>query len=126
MTDEVLAWLAYGGAILAVLVYFWAWLRRPAAIRLLNNAGLFFTGLGLLFVPLFMPRDYAQADRYAVFSVVFLLLALAAQILAAFRERRAWDGLDRRERKAWDGVDRRGRAWDGVDRRNSTEPEEKP
>ena len=123
MTDEVLSWLAYGGAALAVAVYFWAWLRRPAAIRLLNNAGLFFTGLGLLFIPLFMPRAYGEADRYALLCVVFLLVGLAAQILAAFRERRAWDGLDRRERRAWDGVDRRGGAWDGKDRRTSAQEE---
>ena len=123
MTDEVLSWLAYGGAVVAVLVYFWAWLRRPAAIRLLNNAGLFFTGLGLLFIPLFMPRAYAEADRYALFTVIFLWLALLAQILAAFRERRAWDGLDRRERRAWDGVDRRGGRWDGKDRRRSEQEE---
>ena len=108
MSEEVLSWLAYGGAIVAVAVYLFAWIRRPAAVRLLNNAGLFFTGVGLLFVPLFMPRAYGEADRYAAFSVLFLLLGLAAQILAALRERRAWDGLDRRERKAWDGADRRG------------------
>ena len=123
MTEQVLSWLAYGGALVAIVIYVWAWLRRPAAIRLLNNAGLFFTGLGLLFVPLFMPRAYGEADRYALFSVIFLLLALAAQILAAFRERRAWDGLDRRERRAWDGVDRRGGAWDGVDRRGERSEE---
>jgi hypothetical protein len=113
VSDEVLSWLAYGGAIVAIVIYVWAWLRRPAAIRLLNNAGLFFTGLGLLFVPLFMPRAYEQADRYAIFAVLFLLVGLAAQILAALRERRAWDGLDRRERRAWDGVDRRTGAGEG-------------
>ena len=109
MSEDLLSWLAYGGALVAVAVYILVWVRRPNVIRLLNNSGLFFTGMGLVFIPLFMTRDAAgaSADRYATFSVIFLLLALAAQVLAAFRERRAWDGLDRRERKEWDGSDRR-------------------
>ena len=109
MSEDLISWLAYGGALVAVAVYVLVWVRRPNVIRLLNNSGLFFTGMGLVFIPLFMTRDAAGAgaDRYATFSVVFLLLALAAQVLAALRERRAWDGLDRRERKEWDGSDRR-------------------
>jgi hypothetical protein len=110
MSEDLLSWLAYGGALAAVAVYVLVWVRRPNVIRLLNNSGLFFTGMGLVFIPLFMDRDSGgtSADRYATFSVVFLLLALAAQVLAALRERRAWDGLDRRERRQWDGTDRRG------------------
>lgn len=35
-------------------------------------------------------------ERYVLLTVGFLWLALLAQSLAAFRERRAWDGVDRR------------------------------
>ena len=106
MTGEVLAWLSYAGGALGVVVYFWAWIRRPAWIRLLNNAGLFFTSLGLIFLPFLIPQG--PAERYSMFTLLFLLLALAAQVLAAFRERQAWDGLDRRERERWSGDERRG------------------
>ena len=113
MSEQTLSWLAYGGALAGFVIYFLSWVRKPAAARLLNNAGLFLTSLGLVFIPLFMPRQMDAVDRYAVFCVLFLLLALAAQALAAVRERRAWDGLDRRENRAWDGVDRRGRSTEG-------------
>ena len=106
MSGEVLSWIAYAAGALGVVIYFFAWLRRPAWVRLLNNAGLFFTALGLIFVPFLVPQG--PADRYAVFAVLFLLLGVAAQMLAAFRERRAWDGLDRRERERWSGDERRG------------------
>jgi hypothetical protein len=121
MSADTLAWIAYAGAAAAVVVYFWAWIRRPAWLRLLNNAGLFFTGLGLLFVPMFAPEGEA-ADRYAAFAVAFLVLAVLAQSVAAFRERRAWDGYDRRSERPqpWRGEDRR--VWHGQDRRRTDSP----
>lgn len=93
--SNTLAWFCVAGAVAALLLYFMVWARRPSTIRLLNNSGLLFTGLGLGL----LPRAFGEADdgRYAALAVGFLWLALLSQSVAAFRERRAWDGVDRRE-----------------------------
>jgi hypothetical protein len=95
MSDQ-LAWLCYAGAAAALLFYFFVWVRRPSVIRLLNNAGLLFTGLGLGLLPMALIGRTPGDDHYVLLTIAFLWLALLAQAVAAFRERRAWDGVDRR------------------------------
>jgi hypothetical protein len=91
-----LAWLCYAGAVAALLFYFAVWLRRPSILRLLNNSGLLFTGFGLGLLPMAFAGGEAADGRYLALLVGFLWLALLAQSVAAFRERKAWDGADRR------------------------------
>jgi hypothetical protein len=91
-----LAWLCYAGAAAAFLFYFFVWVRRPSVIRLLNNAGLLLTGFALGLLPLALIGREPGGDRYVLLTVGFLWASLFAQSVAAFRERRAWDGVDRR------------------------------
>ena len=91
-----LAYLCYAGAALALLFYFLVWARRPSVIRLLNNAGLLLTGLALGLLPMALAGREPGEERYVVLTIAFLWLALLAQSIAAFRERKAWDGADRR------------------------------
>lgn len=95
MSDQ-LAWLCYAGAVAALLLYFFVWVRRPSVLRLLNNAGLLLTGLALGLLPLALVGREPGGDRYVLLTVAFLWLSLFAQTIAAFRERRAWDGVERR------------------------------
>lgn len=94
--SEPLAWLCYAGAAAALLFYFAVWLRRPSILRLLNNSGLLFTGFGLGLLPMALAGREPTDNRYVILTVGFLWLALLAQSVAAFRERKAWDGADRR------------------------------
>jgi hypothetical protein len=91
-----LAWLCYLGGALALLFYFFVWLRRPSVVRLLNNSGLLFTGFGLGLLPMALIGRRGGEDHYVLLTIGFLWLALLAQSVAAFRERKAWDGVDRR------------------------------
>ena len=92
--NDALSWLCYAGGVAGLMFYFGVWLRRPSVIRLLNNSGLLFTGLGLGLLPWAL-RDSGD-EPYVALTVAFFWLALLTQCVAAFRERRAWDGVDRR------------------------------
>jgi hypothetical protein len=94
--SDTLAWLCYAGAAAALLFYFMVWARRPSVIRLLNNSGLLLTGLALGLLPMALIGREPGDDRYVLLTIAFLWLALLAQSVAAFRERKAWDGADRR------------------------------
>jgi hypothetical protein len=98
--SDPLAYLCYAGAAVALLIYFLVWVRRPSVIRLLNNSGLLLTGLALGLLPMALIGRAPGDHRYVVLTVAFLWLALLAQSIAAFRERKAWDGADRRARVA--------------------------
>ena len=100
MQTDLLPIIAYGAAVVGVVAYFWIWLRRPKAIRLFNNAGLFFTSLALALLPAVVP-DGPISARFSIYLLAALLLALVAQIFAGLRERK-------RRGEQWDQVDRRG------------------
>ena len=97
---EPLAWTAYAAAAVGALGYFWIWIRRPKAIRIFNNAGLFFTSLALAGLPPIL-KDDPDSERFALYALISLIIAVVAQLFAGFRERR-------RRGRQWDGVDRRG------------------
>ena len=99
---ETLAWIAYAGAFLGVVSYFWVWFRRPNAIRLFSNAGLFLTSFALACLPPILRGD-PDSERFGFYALASLLLAVLAQLAAGLRERR-------RRGQQWDGVDRRGDA----------------
>ena len=105
-TVDLLTWLAGLSALGALVVYFVVLLRRPQWIRLLNGSGLFFTGLALSQIALLLPRAAAQGALFNIaVTVALLIAAVAVQSYAALRNRRAWDGVERR-RGADEGEDR--------------------
>jgi len=97
MSRDALGWaaLAFGAA--AVVIYFVVLAMRPRIVRLLNGSGLFFTGLGLVQASIWV-RDAAPGAAWfnAELAVAALCLAVVAQSASALRNRKAWDGVDRR------------------------------
>jgi hypothetical protein len=88
---------AFGIGAAGIVIYFAALARRPNLVRLLNGSGLFFTGLALIQAALWFrdtPPSVAWFNRDAAIAV--LSLAVAMQSLAVLRNRRAWDGEERR------------------------------
>jgi hypothetical protein len=88
---------AFGFGAGAIVVYFVALAMRPKVVRILNGGGLFFTGLGLIQAAVWFrdtPTSVAWFNRDV--AIVALCLAVVIQSLSVLRNRRAWDGLDRR------------------------------
>ncbi len=107
---EAIGWVSVAFAVAAVIVYFVVLLQRPGWPRLLNGSGLFFSGLALSQAP-FVLRGGPETSLNAAFCIGFLLLAVIAQAVAALRNRRSWDGQDRRIPEPWDQTtERRGGA----------------
>jgi hypothetical protein len=97
MTPGLLGWAALGFGGVAVVVYFIVLAMRPRLVRLLNGSGLFFTGLSLIQAS-FWVRGAAPGAAWmnAEFAIAALCIAVVAQSLSVLRNRRAWDGVDRR------------------------------
>gem|GEM_PF-1285119 len=104
---QALGWLGVAFAVAAVIVYFVVLLQRPGWPRLLNGSGLFFSGLALSQAPFLLNPGEDRALNAAC-AVTFLILAVIAQATAALRNRKSWDGQDRRIPEPWDQtMDRR-------------------
>ncbi len=104
MSDDaatLLGWLGVVFAVFAVVVYFIVLVQRPGWPRLLNGSGLFFSGLALSQAP-FLLRETGGSSLNAGFAVGFLILAVLGQAIAALRNRKSWDGRDRRIPEPWD------------------------
>ena len=97
MTAQILYWLGIIGGFGAICAYFVALALRPKWIRVLNGSALFFTGLGLMQSAILI-RDTRVGPSWfnANVAVVALLIAVVVQSYAVLRNRRAWDGVDRR------------------------------
>ena len=80
----------------AVVAYFIVLARRPEWVRVLNGSGLLFVGVALFQTPFLLQQARGPAAVNVGIVVVLLLLAAGAQALAALRNRRAWDGRERR------------------------------
>jgi hypothetical protein len=92
--DQVLSWVCLIAAVASVGVYFWLIATRVRMIRLMTNMALFLTGLALFQGPNLLIRTEGELSiRLAVLS---LILAVGVQIIAAFRTRPSWSGVDRR------------------------------
>jgi hypothetical protein len=97
VSRDVFAIVAFLFGAGAIVVYVVALAMRPRAIRMLNGAGLFFTGLGLIQAAVWFrdtPPSVAWFNRDV--TIAALCLAAAIQSLSVLRNRRAWDGIDRR------------------------------
>ena len=86
--------VAVGLASLAV--YFLVIARHPQWVRVLNGSGLLLSGFALLASPSVVSRAQGPATFDAQAMVVLLVLACLVQATAALRNRRAWDGVERR------------------------------
>ncbi len=93
---EALHLLAMTGAVAAFVVYVVALLRRPTWVRLLNGSGLLFSGLALAQLAVLVAEAPPALVLPAELGTVMLVLAVAVQGWSALRNRRAWDGIDRR------------------------------
>ena len=92
----VLEAIGFLAGLLALGVYLVVIVRHPHWVRMLNGSGLLLTGMALLPSPglLMHVQPPAVFDAQAV--VVLLISAVVAQSVAALRNRRAWDGVERR------------------------------
>jgi hypothetical protein len=97
MTAQVLYWVGIVGGFGAICAYFVALALRPKWIRVLNGSALFFTGLGLMQSAILIRNATLGPSWFnANVAVVALLVAVGVQGFAVLRNRRAWDGVDRR------------------------------
>ena len=80
----------------AVVAYFIVLARRPEWVRVLNGSGLLFVGVALFQTPFLLQQARGPAIVNVEIIVVLLVLAAIAQGFAALRNRRAWDGRERR------------------------------
>ena len=92
---QALGWIGLAAGVLAIVLYVVVLIQKPSTTRLLNGSGLFFTGLALTQAPFVVHPQPAAADN-AGWAVLFMSLAAVLQALAAIRNRRAWDGVERR------------------------------
>jgi hypothetical protein len=93
----VLTWASGLCALVAVGIYFYVLARRPAWIRMLNGSSLVFTGVALSLIAATLPRAAEQGALFTIaVTVALLIAAVVVQSWAALRNRKAWDGVDRR------------------------------
>ena len=97
--------LAAVGAVAAFVAYAVALARRPSWVRLANGSGLLFTGMALAQAAVLVREVRPPLSRLAELTVVMLLLAVAVQAWSALRNRRAWDGQERRTDAALEPVE---------------------
>jgi hypothetical protein len=97
MSAQVLYWVGVCGGFAAIAAYFVALAIRPRWVRVMNGSGLFFTGLGLMQTAIMIrTTPLGQSWFNANAAVTALLIAVIVQAWAVLRNRRAWDGVDRR------------------------------
>ncbi len=97
MNAHALYWVGVCGGFFAIAAYFVALAIRPKWVRVLNGSALFFTGLGLMQMAILV-RTQALGPGWfnANIAVLALSLAVAVQAYAVLRNRKAWDGVERR------------------------------
>jgi hypothetical protein len=97
MSQGLLGWAALAFGLGAVVVYFAVLAMRPGVVRMLNGSGLFFTGLGLIQAGVWVRDAQLRAAWLnAELAVAALCIAVVVQSLSVLRNRKAWDGVDRR------------------------------
>jgi hypothetical protein len=98
VSRDLLVWmgLAFGAG--AIVIYCVVLAMRPQIVRMLNGSGLFFSGLGLIQLAVWA-RYVGPSPAWfnAEVATVALSLAVIAQSVSVLRNRRAWDGVDRRD-----------------------------
>jgi hypothetical protein len=93
----LLTWASAAASVLAIVVYFYVIARRPQWVRLLNGSSLFFTGVALSLNAVILPRAAAGGVLGLTAAATGLLIvSVLVQAFAVLRNRRAWDGVERR------------------------------
>jgi hypothetical protein len=94
--SAMLGWMGLATGLVGVVAYFALLLRRPHWVRILNGSGLLLTGMALFQAPV-LARLAVGAYAFGLQATLLLLIAaVLVQSLAALRNRRAWDGTERR------------------------------
>ncbi|MGA0603315.1 hypothetical protein ACO2Q3_21585 [Caulobacter sp. KR2-114] len=97
MNAHALYWVGVCGGFFAIAAYFIALAMRPKWVRVLNGSALFFTGLGLMQMAIMIRTTSLGTGWFnANMAVLALLIAVVVQAYAVLRNRRAWDGVERR------------------------------
>ncbi|HEX7758019.1 MAG TPA: hypothetical protein VF459_00845 [Caulobacteraceae bacterium] len=97
MSAQALYWVGVCGGFLAIAAYFVALAVRPRWARVVNGSALFFTGLALIQLAILARAQGLGPGWFnANVAVICLLLAAAVQAYAVLRNRKAWDGVERR------------------------------
>jgi hypothetical protein len=97
VTAQALYWVGVIGGFSGIAAYFVALAIRPRWVRVLNGSALFFTGLGLMQLAILVRSAPVGPGWFnANAAVVALALAVAVQAYAVLKNRRAWDGVERR------------------------------
>ena len=108
--SALIGWIGVAMGIAGLVAYFALVLRQPATVRMLNGSGLLLASLALFQARMLTAVARGPFAFATEASVVLLTLSVLAQAVSAWRNRRAWDGVDRRQPRTWDGVERRGAA----------------
>ncbi len=114
VSATALGWAGLMTGLIGLVVYIVVVLRQPQMIRVLNGSGLLLTSLAVAQAREMIQAAHGPTALAVQGSVGLLILAVIAQSAAGLRNRRAWDGTERRA-----GVG----AWDGSDRRRASEGE---
>ncbi len=107
MNASALGWTGLVVGLAGIAVYLVIILRQPELVRVLNGSGLLLSSLALTGAQEMISVAQGPAAFAVHASVGLLILAVIAQAAAGLRNRRAWDGAERRRPAVWDGGDRR-------------------
>ena len=91
-----LGWAGLATGLAGLLIYILLALRRPNATRMLNGSGLLLASLALLQARILVEAGVGGAAFTVQASLVLLIASVVAQASAGLRNRRAWDGVERR------------------------------
>ncbi|WP_174301241.1 hypothetical protein [Caulobacter sp. S45] len=109
---SALGWTGLAVGLAGLAAYVVVILRQPEVVRMLNGSGLMLTSLALTqSCPMIGSVEGSTAFPVQA-AVVLLIMAVVAQAAAGLRNRRAWDGVERRRPDigVWDSEGVRSRA----------------
>ena len=104
---SALGWAGLATGLAGLVVYVLVVLRQPEVVRMLNGSGLLLTSLALTQAREMISVAQGPAAFALQATVGLLIAAVVAQSAAVLRNRRAWDGTERRRDALWDGANRR-------------------
>ena len=109
---SALGWAGLATGLLGLGAYILVVLRQPELVRMLNGSGLMLTSLALTQARAMIGAAEGPTAFPVQAAVTLLILAVVAQAAAALRNRRAWDGVERRRPDVgqWNGAGDRARA----------------
>ena len=112
LNAAALGWAGLAAGLAGLGAYVLVVLRQPELVRMLNGSGLMLTSLALTQARAMIGAAEGPTAFPVQASVALLILAVLAQAAAALRNRRAWDGTERRRPDVgmWDGAGVRARA----------------